>query len=84
MADWTLRRAREDDAQAHAACIDAAYARYAETIVDLPAVSQDCAGQIAGFKVWIAEGGSEPVGALVLNEDQQHHENCQCCGPPRS
>ena len=70
MADWTIRRACDHDAAPLAACIDAAYAHYTETIVDLPAVSQDCAGQIASLQVWIAETRSDLVGTLVLDQDQ--------------
>lgn len=70
MVEWTLRRARDNDADALAACIDAAYAHYAETIADLPAVSQDCAGQIATLQVWIAETAGDLVGSVVLDQDE--------------
>ncbi len=67
MADWTIRRALIGDADALAACIDAAYAHYADRIADLPAVSEDCAGQITELQVWIAEAANDMAGVLVLD-----------------
>ncbi len=69
MENWTIRPAQNDDAEALAACIDAAYAHYAGRINDLPAVSEDCAAQIAQFQVWVAENGSEIAAALILSPD---------------
>ena len=48
------------------ACIDAAYAHYAERIADLPPMSADCAEEIARFQVWVAEVANVIVGGLVL------------------
>lgn len=66
MGNWHLRRAEQSDADALAACIDAAYAHYAARIADLPPVSADCAGEIAKSQVWVAEVGNELVGGLVM------------------
>ena len=66
MGNWRLRKAKPRDADALAACIDAAYAHYADRIADLPSVSADCAGEIARYQVWIAEIGNELVGGLVM------------------
>ena len=66
MANWTIRRAGGRDADALAACLDAAYAPYAARIADLPPVSADCAGEIARFRVWVAEVADGIVGGLVL------------------
>ena len=66
MTKWTTRKASPRDADALAACIDAAYAHYADRIADLPSVSADCAVEIARYQVWIAEIGNELVGGLVM------------------
>lgn len=66
MTQWAIRKAVPRDADALATCIDAAYARYAERIDDLPAVSDGLADEIATHQVWIAEIGDEVVGGLVL------------------
>ena len=66
MADFEIRRATIADADGLGACLDAAYAQYAECIQDLPDMSADCAGQIARNEVWVAEAGGVIVGALVL------------------
>ena len=66
MENWTIRRAEHRDADALAACIDAAYAQYAARIADLPPVSADCAEEIAKYQVWIAEIEHEIVGGLVI------------------
>ncbi len=49
-----------------AACIDAAYAKYAQRISDLPKVSEGCAEDIADNQVWVAEQGDEIIAGLVL------------------
>ena len=70
MASWTIRRAKQEDAEALSACMDAAYAVYATRIADLPPVSADCAEEIAKYQVWLAEIAGEVdgdvVGGLVL------------------
>jgi GNAT superfamily N-acetyltransferase len=63
---WTLRRAEHRDADALAACMDAAYADYAARIPDLPPVAADCAGEIAKHQVWVAEIDGNIIGGLVL------------------
>jgi GNAT superfamily N-acetyltransferase len=64
--NWKFRRAEIGDADALAACIDAAYAQYAARIPDLPPVSADCAAEIAKHQVWVAEIGTKFAGGLVL------------------
>lgn len=66
MSTWILRRAEPDDADGLASCLDAAYARYEGRIADLPQMSEDCAGEIAGKQVWLAMLDDQIVGALVL------------------
>ncbi|MDP6564012.1 MAG: GNAT family N-acetyltransferase [Alphaproteobacteria bacterium] len=66
MANWILRRADHGDADDLAACIDAAYARYAARITDLPPVSANCAEEIAKHQVWVAEIQNEIAGGLVM------------------
>lgn len=66
MGTWSIRRATDRDADALAACMDAAYADYAARIADLPPVSADCAGEIARFQVWVAETANGVIGGLVL------------------
>ncbi len=66
MNDWSIRKAQLGDAEALASCIDAAYARYADRIMDLPPVSEGCAEDIARHQVWVAEVGAKLVGGLVL------------------
>lgn len=66
MADWTIRQARSDDAEALAACIDAAYAIYANQNIDLPAVSDGIDDDIRDNSVWVAVIGPRIVGGLVL------------------
>ena len=46
--------------------MEAAYARIAERIIDLPSVSANCAEEIAKFQVWVAHAGNDVVGGLVL------------------
>ncbi len=70
MSNWTLRKAEQRDADALAACIDAAYAPYATRIPDLPAVAADCAAEIATYQVWLAEIDGALVGGLVLIPEQ--------------
>ena len=66
MADWTITRAEAADADALAACIDAAYAPFAARVSDLPPVSANCAEEIAHALVWVAECAGRIVGGLVL------------------
>ncbi|MFY0638925.1 GNAT family N-acetyltransferase [Maricaulis maris] len=62
----TIRRAQEADAADLAACMEAAYARYAARIPDLPAVSEGCAEDIRDNQVWVALLGGEIIAGLVL------------------
>ena len=66
MEPWSIRRARPVDADALAACLDAAYAQYAGRLADLPRMSDGCAEDIVRFDVWVAETGGRIVGGLVL------------------
>lgn len=72
MEEWTIRRAVLSDAEALRACIDAAYAQYADRISDMPPVLVNCAEEIAKYLVWVAEskaaGGAERkiLGGVVL------------------
>lgn len=61
-----MRPAHAADASALASCIDAAYAKYAERISDLPAVSDGCAQDIADNQVWVAAQSDEIIAGLVL------------------
>ena len=69
MTGCVIRRADLSDADGLGACLDAAYAPFAERIPDLPDMSADCAGQIANNEVWVAEAAGEIAGALILIPD---------------
>ena len=62
----TIRRAKQDDADALADCIDAAYARYQGQITDLPPLSEGCAEEITTNQVWVAVRDGAIIGGLVL------------------
>lgn len=66
MKELTIRRAGPSDAAGLSACIEAAYAKYAALIDDLPAVSAECEREIAENLVWVAEVEDSIVGGLVL------------------
>lgn len=61
-----IRKAMLPDAEAVAKCVDAAYARYADRIIDLPPVSDGCADEIRRDRVWVAIQNDEIAGALFL------------------
>lgn len=61
-----IRRAEIPDVPALVSCIDTAYARYAATIPDLPAVSEGVAEEIADNLVWVAVEDGQVIGALFL------------------
>jgi len=61
-----IRPALLTDADALASCIDAAYAKYAKRISDLPPVSDGCAEGITSDQVWVAERGNEVIAGLFL------------------
>jgi GNAT superfamily N-acetyltransferase len=61
-----LRPAQATDADALAACIDAAYAQYVGRISDMPSVSDGCAEDIASNQVWVAVQDDQIVAGLVL------------------
>lgn len=66
MAEWRLRRAGTDDADAFASCIREAYAVYEERIADLPAVADGIAEDIQNHRVWVIEIDGKVVGGIVL------------------
>ena len=66
VAPWSLRPAVPADADALAACFDAAYAQYSGRIADLPRMSDGCADDIARLDVWVAKAAGRVVGGLVL------------------
>ncbi|USG60324.1 GNAT family N-acetyltransferase [Sneathiella marina] len=61
-----IREAQLADAEALAKCIDAAYAKYADRISDLPPVSEGCAEEITNNQVWVAVDAGTIVAGLVL------------------
>jgi ribosomal protein S18 acetylase RimI-like enzyme len=69
---FPIRRATPKDAAALSACIDAAYAIYADRITDLPPVSEGCAEDIANHQVWVAVQGHTIIGGLVLIPQGDH------------
>ena len=72
MTNWTLRRARPEDAAPLAKCIEAAYSVYADRDIVLPAVSDGIAEDIQDHIVWVAALGQEIVGGLVLVPQHDH------------
>lgn len=69
MEQIKIRRAQQTDAANLAKCIDAAYAKYQSRILDMPAVSQGCDGEIAVNQVWVATLNNMIVGGLFLIAD---------------
>lgn len=65
---WSIRKARADDAEALAACMDAAYRPYMERLGDapLPPMTVDYHEEIASYPVWVVEADATVVGGLVL------------------
>lgn len=61
-----LRPAQAADANGLKACIDAAYAQYANRILDLPPVSEGCAEDIANNSVWVATHSDMVIAGVVL------------------
>ncbi len=66
MENLQFRMALPADADALAACIDAAYDLYKGRIADMPAVSEGCAAEIAFGQVWVATLDGEIIGGLFL------------------
>lgn len=62
----TIRQAVLPETDAIVECIDSAYAQYAETIRDLPAVSQGCDEQIRLNLVWVADVSNNVAGVIFL------------------
>lgn len=66
MPNFTVRRAKAQDADSLSDCIDAAYSVYASRITDLPPVSDDIAQTIANSRVWIAESADGIIGGIIV------------------
>ncbi|MFT6459095.1 MAG: N-acetylglutamate synthase-like GNAT family acetyltransferase [Pseudophaeobacter arcticus] len=62
-----IRKANAADAEALAACIDAAYAKYASRISDLPPVSSGISEEIEQSQVWVATESGEVIAGLFLS-----------------
>lgn len=69
---WIIRAADERDVDGLARCIDAAYRRYLEWIIDLPPMSKGIAEEIKEHKVFVAVEANEIVGGLILAEGADH------------
>lgn len=61
-----IRPAILPDAEALASCIDAAYAKYAHRLSDMPSVSDGCAEDILNLQVWVALRGDVVIAGLFL------------------
>lgn len=66
MPDLTLRLATAADEHRLVRCIDRAYAVYANSVPDLPAVSEGIIEDITSNIVWVADLAGQIVGVLVL------------------
>lgn len=66
MKTWSICKAEPYDADALSRCLDAAYARYAVRIPDLPSMAAGCAEDIVKSQVWVAEVADAIVRGLVL------------------
>ena len=66
MSNHKLRRAKKQDADGLAECIEAAYSIYADRIADLPAVADGVEDAIRNHRVWVVEQADRIVGAIVL------------------
>lgn len=66
---FCIERACPDDAPDLTDCIIAAYANYVSQGVDLPAVSEGVADDIAQDTVWVARENGTVVGAMILFVD---------------
>jgi GNAT superfamily N-acetyltransferase len=65
MPDWTLRLATAADEHGLVRCIDRAYAIYANSVPDLPEVSEGLVEDITKIIVWVADLDAQIVGVLV-------------------
>jgi GNAT superfamily N-acetyltransferase len=61
-----IRKALLVDAEALASCIDAAYAKYANRISDMPSVSDGIAEEINDNQVWVVVENGEIIAGLFL------------------
>ena len=66
MTGYEIRRAQPADAPAIAACIDAAYAPILAQGLELPPVSEGVYDDIRDNTVWLAQGGDEVLGGLIV------------------
>jgi ribosomal protein S18 acetylase RimI-like enzyme len=62
-----IRKANAADAEALAASIDAAYAKYANRISDLPPVSSGISEEIEQSQVWVATESGEVIAGLFFS-----------------
>ena len=69
MADWTLRRAKMDDAARLTEAFRAAYAPFLTAIPNLPDITGGLAQDIATREVWVVEQGQALVGGIVLHQE---------------
>ena len=72
--NWSIRRAKIDDAEALTAIMHSAYGEYSARFDDeiLPPLSVDYAQEIQSFPVWVAEScGSLVGGIMCFTEDDQ-------------
>ena len=68
MPDWSIRRAAPRDAEALGSCLEAAYAKDAARLDDLPSMTDGLSAEIADHLVWLAEADGRVVAGLVLME----------------
>jgi len=74
LANYQIRRAQANDAEAISDCIVAAYKPVLARGLELPPVSEGVAADIRDNTVWLAEDGNEVLGGLiVIIEDQVLH-----------
>lgn len=66
MTNFTVRRAKAQDACELSDCIDAAYSVYASRITDLPRISDGINQAIETNRVWVAEVQQGIIGGIIL------------------
>ena len=72
MQNYTVRRAKAQDADKLSECIDSAYSEYSSRIADLPSVSDGIAETIASKRVWIAEKKDRIIGGIILDLHEKY------------
>ena len=66
MSEPELRRAQTRDIDGLRSCLEAAYAKAAETIDDLPDMAAGLADSFSEMMVWVVEADGRIVGALFF------------------